>query len=270
MTTVDIIVCTRNNKAIISEILNSIQSQSFKDFDCSIIDDNSTDGTTEFVRQKFPWVDCIKVQQCSGPSQNRNVAIRCGKAELIVTLDSDVRLESNWLESMVGFMESNPKIGVADSKLVPSTENTFYEDYACTAALIMKREVFVEVNGFDETFFYGLEDTDFSLRAKKKGWLVGHNYETIAWHRVNYTIKRMDGSVKRFHYWKNYIRLVLKNSSKQRLLWQLPALGIRLSVLFVKDVAVRKNALSIPKAVAWNVAVLSDTLRRRKYAQKNR
>ena len=261
---VDIVICTCNNRKIIEKVLNSVKKQSSKNYNCWLVDDCSEDNTVEFVRKKYPWVKCIETGQRNGPSRNRNIAIAEGKAPYIVTLDDDVELEPKWMEKMLAFMENNPKVGIAESRLVPALTDTDPEKYACTAAMIMRRAVIDNIGGFDEAYFYALEDTDFSLRAQRYGWVVETNNEAKALHRLNFTIKRLPNTFKRYTYWKNYIRTILKNNSKKRLAVQLPVLGARLSALFVKDIVTLRNVSSIPRAVAWNIANLPDTVRRRK------
>jgi len=98
---VDIVVTTRNNASVLREALASIEKQAFSDYQCYVIDDCSTDDTTNMVERDFPWVHLVKASKRTGPSGNRNHAIALGSAPLIVTLDDDVVLTTDWLKEMV-------------------------------------------------------------------------------------------------------------------------------------------------------------------------
>ena len=73
-----------------------------------------------------------------------------------------------------------------DSDFINSIEDKYKEicevEWISGAAMIMKREVFNEINGFDERFFMYFEDLDFAFRAKKAGWQSYYLAETKALH----------------------------------------------------------------------------------------
>lgn len=261
MNKVDVVVCTCNNIERLNEVLNSIKDQSFRDFKCWVVNDGGNEETGQFVRKNFSWVNYLKSDIQQGPSKNRNIAIAQGKAKYVVVLDDDIKLGKDWLKEMVALMDLNPQLGIADA-LQPYHFNTFEKEYCCTAAMIARRAVFNDIGLFDETYFYGLEDCDFSLRAIRKGWKIKTNHGSEARHLCSYTVKKFPSNFKRYLYWKNYIRTILKNYPKRTLALKLPYLACKLTALSIKD-AIKRKAINIPKAVLWNLLNIADTLRRR-------
>ena len=100
-TEIDIVIPTYNGSNHIHGILNSIQKQSFQNYQCIVIDDASEDNTANTVRNNFPWVKLIEQDKNQGPAKNRNIAIRQGKSPYIVLFDDDTFLEDPyWLETV--------------------------------------------------------------------------------------------------------------------------------------------------------------------------
>jgi len=292
---VTFIIPTHNNKDVIGRCLESIRNQTAGDWECVVIDDASTDGTPEFVAENMPWVRVIRQRESCGPSLNRNVAAAQSHARYLAFLDSDVELHSEWLARMVEVLEREPQAGIGGCKLLlaarPSTVNAFggaigrlgitwnaheWEDaatvtrreyalWASSAAMLMRRPLFEQLGGFDNTYFYGCEDTDIGWRANLSGASVVCIPEAIAWHRTSETIVRRADAMA-FHAYKNAIRCIIKNYGALRL-------PVKLTVYFaysVTDVLLRGNKKAKVRAWWWNLVSLRDTLRLRARIQKSR
>lgn len=292
---VDIIITTYNAAKIISACLKSVKAQTYTDWTCYVIDDASTDGTVALIRKDFSWVKLLVREKNSGPSINRNIAIDAGNGEMIAVLDSDVVLDKHWLREQVTFMDAHLDCGIVGSKLVyydnPKKLNaragglyTFgigFDDgrgkpvstfkkplqciYACSAALLMRREIVATIGGFDETYFYGHEDTDLGWRANIAGYSVWSNPLALAKHRVSETMKNFSWRIY-YHARKNYIRSVIKNYSWWNVLWALPMLV----TFLLADLCVKGPRWAKLKGILWNIWHLPSTLIMRYKVQKTR
>lgn len=296
MKKVDVIICTRNNEAILDRCLGSVARQTFKSFNCVVVDDCSSDNTVEIIRKKYPRVRVIKKQRQSGPSISRNIAIRKTSAEFIATVDSDAELDKNWLREQLIFMEADDSIGIAASKILYSwdkrkinscgggmTKLGFGFDrlsgkmhnkaklsrepvlYGHSAAMLVRRKMLDEIGLFDETYFYGNEDTDLGWRANLAGWKVLFNPAAAAYHAENATVRKMTHSVV-FHGTKNRIRSLIKNYSISNLIKYLP-LHI---VLIIGKTIITSHRSARLGAVFWNAGHLAPTLSERRKVQKTR
>ena len=106
---VDVILPNFNKAKFIEEAINSVLSQTFKNWYLYIIDDNSTDNSKEII-DKFSDIKnviIIKLQKNKGPSFCRNYAMRISKSKYISFIDSDDSWFNNKLEKQVLFMEEN-------------------------------------------------------------------------------------------------------------------------------------------------------------------
>lgn len=210
---VDIIICTKNNKKIISNCLDSVRNQTYKNWNCFIADDNSTDDGCKFIEEKYPFVKVLRLGG-KGPAHNRNIAIKSGSGKYVVTLDSDAVLTKNWLGEMVKLMEGNPKIGIGGGKILyrdnhnlinsagggMSIAGVFYHRgtgqdkskeeynqiiqtlYLCSASMIIRREILKTIGYFDPDYVYGYEDLDICWRANIAGFDVVHNPYAESYH----------------------------------------------------------------------------------------
>lgn len=94
------IIVTRNSKRLIASCLDSIFNQTRKDFQVTVIDNDSADGTVEFVRLNYPQVVVIDNNKNLGFAKANNQGIRMFKTPYLVFCNPDIVLEADWLELM--------------------------------------------------------------------------------------------------------------------------------------------------------------------------
>lgn len=244
---VDIVVTTRNNAPVLREALASIEKQTLRDYACYIVDDCSTDDTAQMVEREFAWGRLIKNARRNGPSKNRNDAITLGSAPFIVTLDDDVVLTPDWLKEMVHFISFSSSIGAVGSQLRfrerPERLNgvggllgpngiggdLFFDAdasevegvaghplrilYACSAAMIMRREAFDKAGRFDPSYFYMAEDLDLGVRMNFCGYVVVYNPKGVAYHRYHTTARSLRPGYVNYLYHRNCLFSLVKNFS---------------------------------------------------------
>ena len=106
---VSVIIPTYNRGAFITNAINSVLAQSFKDYEVLVIDDGSTDNTPEVLQ---PYLDKIKYihQENSGVSAARNAGIRQAQGEWIAFLDSDDEWFPDYLEWQMERAAGNPQV----------------------------------------------------------------------------------------------------------------------------------------------------------------
>jgi len=289
-TLVDIIICTKNNRDIIGACLNAVNSQSFKQWRCLVVDDGSTDESQYLISEKFPWVKLLRLKG-KGPAYNRNVAIKKTTAQYIVTLDSDTVLTKDWLKLMVKFMEDNPMIGIAGSKILyqdkpeiinmaggnmlasglvyhlgngcSSNAPRYHYDrqvfYVSSAAMIIRRQILKAIDMFDSDYGYGYEDLDLCWRANLAGFPVFYCHQAEAFHWMNATIKTWPSEKLRFLSSKNRVMTLLKNYQARSLVKYSPLFLFHFLYLLVfKD-----HRLATINGYWWNIINLSHTLKKR-------
>jgi GT2 family glycosyltransferase len=194
---ISVITLNRNNKNIIGKCVSSlIYYKGTYNYEIVVVDNDSTDGSFEMLNEKFGnKINLIKNSK-NGCSSGRNLGVKNTECDIIVFIDSDQwAVSERWLDTALYILNQDQKIGavgwgagwfekgkvtgkIVDYLLNRGIDNkTLYRKdiaYLATCGMVMRREIFDKIGGFDE--FYDptcFEDTDFSLAIRNEG------YETV-------------------------------------------------------------------------------------------
>lgn len=103
---VSVIIPTRNRRETLGRAIASAQGQSLPPAEIIVIDDASTDGTTEWVQTQYPAVRLIALDAQGGAPRARNLGIESAKGEILAFLDSDDAFLAQKLERQVTAMQT--------------------------------------------------------------------------------------------------------------------------------------------------------------------
>jgi glycosyltransferase involved in cell wall biosynthesis len=168
-----------NAEPFIGDCIKSLLSQSFRDFELVISDDNSVDMTRTIIRSfKDFRIKLIENEKRNYIPESRNIALKAARGKYVFFTDADCSVNRCWLENGLRILENEDVVGVWGRTMyenpVPSIEDriTFFDEtsnsYAtCNIAYI--REHLAAVGYFDPVFKYGREDTDIAMRLLKIG-----------------------------------------------------------------------------------------------------
>lgn len=178
---ISIIIPCYNQAKYIAEAIESVYSQTLKDFELIVVNDGSTDNLDEVMEQFInldPPILYIK-QENKGLPTARNNGIRASKGQYILCLDADDKLDPLFLEltedeaDIVGTAQK--EFGERDNIHYFKPEPTYYDFLTANqinCCSLFKREVWDKTGGYDETMRQGYEDWDFWIRATKLGFTV--------------------------------------------------------------------------------------------------
>lgn len=240
---VSLIILNYNGKDDTIEFLQSLKRTDYPNYEIIVVDNASTDGSVEAIRNKFPKVKIVKNKKNLGFAGGMNSGIRKSKGKYVVISDNDRYVsQKEWLSLLVDVAESDGKIGivvpmflyyrtniiqsigqVAPNILTKITSVTFLLglgekdkgqfskiiDIAAGNGLI-KREVLEKIGLFDEKMFRYFEETDLCYRAKKIGYRVVSEPRSKMWHKGSATINAKS-YLSIYENYKNKLRFILKN-----------------------------------------------------------
>jgi GT2 family glycosyltransferase len=202
-----IVIVNYNGLKLLKKNLKSIVDTKYKDFDVVVIDNNSQDGSLDYLREEFPEVKVVNSSKNLGFGRGNNLGVsKYPNYEAYFFLNNDVSVKGDWLEKLVEVLERDIKIAVVGPKVLYSkkkngnyivnsagidVDNHFmgYDRYdgqednpkynivekvdaVMGGAFLVRREVFENVGGFNPRMFLYYEDIDISLRIKDLGYEI--------------------------------------------------------------------------------------------------
>ncbi len=214
MRSVSVIVCTFNRKDDIIECLESILRQNYPAFDVWVVDDASTDGTIEALKDHFgreKRLHLLRNDVELGNTLSRNIAMRMSEGEIIASTDDDCIVDEEWLSNLVAVFDEGDNIGVVTGRVLPifygpmprwlkppiypilaiRTEMGRAEHlppYGCNMAV--RSDVVEKVNYLNEKItrkygsLYSGEDTDLGRRVRAAGFKVVYTPDAVVWHKM--------------------------------------------------------------------------------------
>lgn len=236
---VSILIVNWNGKKELTPCLQSIQRQSFDNYEVIFVDNGSKDGSADFVEQNFPFARVVRLAENRGFTGGNNEGLKYARGEFIALLNNDAILSENWLHVMLTAMKNNGFLGSCSSKIIISGTNlidsvgnefttagsglkkgeyqnadNFTESMevhgACAAAVIYRKKMLDEIGFLDEDLFLNYEDTDLDFRALLAGWKSMFVPEAVVYHKVSSTIGKLsDSSV--YYFSRNSFLVWLKN-----------------------------------------------------------
>jgi len=211
---IDIIIISYNTCNLLQSCINSIYETSFDLVNnIIVVDNNSTDGTVEIIKKNYPDVKLICNEKNYGYAKAVNIGFNNTNSDLVLVSNSDVvYLENSIINLILTFKEVDncgvcgplqlfpngtyqrsygdiPSISLALKdltlithiqekyrKLFPYASNKIKKvPYIDGAVMLIKRDAFNQVNGFDEDYFFYTEEADFCYRLFKRNYLIIHN-----------------------------------------------------------------------------------------------
>ena len=183
MCKVSVIIPCYNTGKYIFDAINSVKNQTFTNWEILIVDDGSTDIETKKILSKLENNEKIKIiyQDNQGPSNARNVGIAHAKGELILPLDADDMISSQYMEEAIPLFEKNDNLGIVycrAQKFGKESGEWMLPIYS-PRQMVVNNVIFVSsffkksdwelVGGFPTYARFGMEDYAFWLRILRLG-----------------------------------------------------------------------------------------------------
>lgn len=283
-----VVIVNWNGKHYLSSCLISLRKQVYQDFEIIMVDNGSSDGSVDFVRENFPEVEVIESSVNLGFAAGNNLGFQHAMGEYIALLNNDAEADPRWLDELVKVLDSSEKIAGACgtmssleekervvftlTKIDPLSAKAYWinqaseqreVDYLMGSGMLIRRSVIDQIGGLDEEYFAYFEETDWCARAIRAGYSLMYIPTAIVYHKQG-------GSVaSEFQYymmWRNRIRFALKNFDPAFIPGFLFSCVLDICgemIINLRDSRGSWNKL-ILKAILWNLVHLSGTLKARR------
>jgi GT2 family glycosyltransferase len=193
------VIVNFNGGARILRVIEALLRQTYSLTEIVVVDNNSTDGSTDRIHRLYPAVRLIRLPSNSGLAAARNRGLRAVDTELAFIVDHDIYAEDKAVESMVAaYLRHHPTVVCPRIRLVPERDivqmegaaihflsllilrNSYrpvttlaqeggYVDAFTGGCLLLDRQAVLDAGAFDDMFFFYFEDLELALRLRLRG-----------------------------------------------------------------------------------------------------
>jgi len=242
-----VVIVNYNVRYFLEQCILSIQAASKNvSVEIIVVDNNSSDDSCKMLQEKFPKVILIKNKQNTGFSKANNQGVEISKGEYVLILNPDTVVAEDTFTQILNFAKTKQNLGVLGVKLVdgagqflpeskrgiPTPQVSFNKlfgvsskrtgkyyaahlhenetgvvDVLVGAFMLLKRAIYLEVNGFDEDYFMYGEDIDLSYKVLNKGY---QNYYYAGTQVIHYKGESTKKDVKYLRYFHNAMKIFYK------------------------------------------------------------
>ncbi len=206
-----IIIPNYKNLEYTKRCIEAIRKNTQGDFEIIVVDDNSGDGSAEYLKSQKDIKSFINSENL-GFAKNCNRGARESNGDIFLFLNNDTEVHTGWMEAIESVFEKDKQIAAVGVKLLfpdgiiqhagvvispdktprhiyyqapadsPSVNKEREFQVVTAACVAIRREVFEKVSGFDEAFKNGLEDVDLCLKIKGLGYKIMYTPKAVVTH----------------------------------------------------------------------------------------
>jgi GT2 family glycosyltransferase len=246
------IVVNRNTADLLVRCLDYIFQSSLELHpEVVVVDNGSSDDSVSRVKQRYPKVIVIEAGRNLGFAAANNLAVQQGKGDFVLLVNTDALLQKGCAQSLLKIMETDPRVGMVGPQLLnqDGSLQTSYEaaptlatemlnrsllkrlfparfpgkgrklsepeqvETLIGAVMMIRRQALEQLGGFDEDYFFFLEETDLAVRMRQAGWKVIHDPRAGAVHLQGATANAYPASARiefyrsRYHFFRKHYGL---------------------------------------------------------------
>jgi hypothetical protein len=208
MPDLSIVIITRDNKKVLGECVSSVIGNTHAStYEIIVVDNDSSDGTPSFIKEKFPSVVLLSNNKNVGFSRANNRGLKAAKGRYSVILNDDTYLKDDAFSSLKDHMDKNPDAGICGPKLL-NPDGSLQRQGSLLSALawrssqprrvgmvigacmFIRMSVISRIGLFDENLFFYNDDMDLCRRANKAGFKVVYFPSARVYHYGGFSAKK--------------------------------------------------------------------------------
>ncbi|MBQ6770685.1 MAG: glycosyltransferase family 2 protein [Bacteroidales bacterium] len=254
MKKVAVVILNYNGKPFLERFLPNVIESCDSDWVEVIVADNaSTDGSVDFMRERFPAIRLIVNGSNGGFATGYNQALQQVEAQYYVLLNSDIEVTRGWIEPVIQLMESDPQIAACQPKILsyhhkerfeyagacggfidkygyPFCRGRMFQHleedkgqydapmevfWATGACMFVRAGLYHQIGGLDDSFFAHMEEIDLCWRLKNAGYRVFCCPQSAVYHIGGGTLPK-NSPRKTYLNFRNNLSLLVKNLPSDR------------------------------------------------------
>lgn len=248
-----IVILNWNGRKLLQQFIPSLVQYS-SGATIYMADNASTDDSVAFIQSNYPQITIIQNTSNFGFAQGYNEALKGVEEEYYALVNSDIEVTENWLNPILSLFESNPKVAIIQPKILDYKNKTRFEYagagggfidkygypfcrgrifetvevdkgqyndtcevfWASGACFLIRKEVYRDLNGFDNDFFAHQEEIDLCWRAYNKNLITMYCGSSTVYHVGGATLN-VGNPNKTYLNFRNSLLMLVKNLPKQKL-----------------------------------------------------
>ena len=249
-----VVILNWNGSKLLEQFLPSISSYS-DEATIYVADNASTDDSIAFIKTNYPDIKIIQNDGNFGFAKGYNDALKFVEEPYYALVNSDIEVTENWLLPIINIFEKQSEIAIIQPKLLDfknkskfeyagaaggfidnfgypfcrgrvfnfiENDNGQYNDnceifWASGACFFIRKQVYNELKGFDETFFAHQEEIDLCWRAFNKGYTSLYCSKSVVYHVGGATLKESNPK-KTYLNFRNSLYTLTKNLPKNKII----------------------------------------------------
>ena len=243
-----VLILSYNGKHLLEDSISSYLENNYSNFDVVVIDNGSTDGTKEYVEEKWGNVKIIRTDKNLGYSGGFNFGLDYAfvekQSDYVLITNNDVKADKKVISELVKVAETDSKIGFVIGKVYYYDNPTMLQTvgkgedpirwkgkhignrekdtgqydkveermFCDDIFWLVNKALYLKTGGYDTTFFLQAEDYDWQARAKKEGYKIMYTPYAKIWHKDSMTIGKTS-PLKAYYDARNPMLVILKHRS---------------------------------------------------------
>ncbi len=256
---VAIAILNWNGKHFLEALLPALQHLTYPNYSVYIIDNNSSDQSVSFVNANFPSVHIISLDDNYGFATGYNKGLRGIKEEYYLMMNSDVEVQSGFIEPLVEIMERDDKTAVVQPKILSLQNKHLFEHAGAAGGMIdilgypfcrgrifdtveedtgqyndttqifwatgtcclIRKKIYWQTGGMYGYYFMHMEEIDFCWRLHSNGYKVMYCPQSVIYHLGGGSLS-YSSPRKTYLNFRNNIMMCWRNSPWYVNAWLLP------------------------------------------------
>jgi len=230
---VSVVIVNYDGKNLLKDCLDSVYRNSYRNFEVILVDNGSRDGSVELVEKDYPEAKVLRLEKNLGFAYPNNFGASKSDGEYVLFLNNDTVVTPDFIAELVLAAKSSERTGSCQSLLLDAdhrvdSSGDFIDRLgmsfsskervssprkilsAKAAAMLIRKTVFSELNGFDEKFVSSFEDVDLGWRLCMLGYENLVIPSSVVFHLGGQTTKNLGQEIA-FHGAKNQMSMKITN-----------------------------------------------------------
>jgi GT2 family glycosyltransferase len=298
MPKVSVIIVNYNGRHLLGELFESLARQTRPADEVIMVDNASTDGSVDYMREHFPLVKMVELPTNTGFAEGNNIGVAHAQGDYIALSNSDTVVDEKWLAELIQALNGDERIGAGVPKISLDASgrricqagaefnnlgnlwgrgfnqpdngqfDSVTEVPGLTACSVMlRREVFEGEPLFDPSFFMYYEELDLTLRVRARGYSITYVPTAVVYHKLMQSMKKVSPQphlLQQFYCNRNRIKIVMKYYPFTVLFGSMPLILLSLAYWdwrFLREGGLRFFLRSLSAQAQYALQGLTDRLR---------